>query len=96
MMAQPDAEPVLSRRPRSERLLACLEPYARVVLVSHVNPDPDALGCMLGLQALLALRQPGKPVILTITMQLRLDSTPASSPVFANLTLLPNLRDLST
>ena len=66
MMAQPDAEPVLSRRQRSERLLAVLEPFARVVLVSHVNPDPDALASMLGLQSLLAARQPGKPVVLTV------------------------------
>ena len=66
MMAQPDAEPALSRRSRSERFLACLEPFARVVLVSHVNPDPDALASMLGLQALLAARQPGKPVVMTV------------------------------
>jgi len=66
MMAQPDAEPVLSRRQRSERLLAVLAPFDRVVLVSHVNPDPDALASMLGLQSLLALRQPGKPVVLTV------------------------------
>ncbi len=66
MMAESDPEPVLARKHRSERFLAALEPFARVVLVSHINPDPDALGSMLGLQALLELRQPGKQVILTV------------------------------
>src|SRR5262249_6966024 len=33
--------------------------------VSHVNPDPDALASMLGLQALIEQRQPGKQVTLT-------------------------------
>ncbi len=51
---------------RSERLLDVLAPFARIVLVSHVNPDPDALACMLGLQALLAHRLPEKPVSLTL------------------------------
>jgi nanoRNase/pAp phosphatase (c-di-AMP/oligoRNAs hydrolase) len=50
----------------SDRFLATLAPYQRVVLISHVNPDPDALASMLGLKALLANRQPGKPVILTV------------------------------
>ena len=66
MMAESDAEPVLLRQHRSERLLATLAPYNRVVLVSHVNPDPDALASMLGLQTLLELRQPGKTVTLTV------------------------------
>ena len=66
MMAESEAEPVLLRQHRSERFLATLAPFARVVLVSHVNPDPDALASMLGLQMLLELRQPGKPVTLTV------------------------------
>ena len=66
MMAESDAQTVMARVHRSERFLASLAPFARVILVSHVNPDPDALACMLGLQALLALRQPGKPVIATV------------------------------
>ena len=37
-----------------------------MVLVSHVNPDPDSLASMLGVQALLESAQPGKPVILTV------------------------------
>ncbi len=36
-----DGEPDLGRRMRSERLLATLQPFSRVVVVSHVNPDPD-------------------------------------------------------
>jgi len=54
------------RRVRSDRLLAVLEPYARVVLVSHVNPDPDSLASMLGVRELVNKCQPGKPVILTV------------------------------
>jgi len=50
----------------SDLLLATLAPYQRVVLVSHVNPDPDALAAMLGVKSLLANRQRGKPVILTV------------------------------
>src|SRR4051794_38270440 len=42
MMAESDGEANLARRRRSERFLATLAPYRRVVLVSHVNPDPDA------------------------------------------------------
>jgi nanoRNase/pAp phosphatase (c-di-AMP/oligoRNAs hydrolase) len=53
------------RRLRSERLLAALQPFRRVVLVSHVNPDPDSLASMLGIGALVESCQPGKPVILT-------------------------------
>ena len=58
--------PDLTRRNRSERLLAALAPFARVVAVSHVNPDPDSLGSMLGIKALIEASQPGKPVILTV------------------------------
>ena len=63
----PESEPdlVLARRTRSERLLASLAPFRRVVLVSHVNPDPDSLASMLGIQAVVEACQPGKPVILT-------------------------------
>ena len=38
-----------------DQLLATLAPFARVVLVSHVNPDPDSLASMLGVQALLRI-----------------------------------------
>ena len=62
------AEPIpdLNRRNRSERLLAALAPFARVVVVSHVNPDPDSLGSMLGVKALVEACFPGKPIILTV------------------------------
>ena len=42
----------------------CAVPH--VVLVSHVNPDPDSLASMLGVQALLESESPGKPMILTV------------------------------
>src|SRR3954465_1450406 len=66
MTAETDTGPILTRQYRSERLLSTLAPYSRVVVVSHVNPDPDALASMLGLQALIDHRQPGKTVILTV------------------------------
>jgi nanoRNase/pAp phosphatase (c-di-AMP/oligoRNAs hydrolase) len=62
----PEPEAALLRRTRSERLLATLAPFQRIVLVSHVNPDPDSLASMLGLKALVESHLPGKPVILTV------------------------------
>ncbi len=59
-----DAEPP-GQRP-SDRLLEVLAPFRRVVMVSHVNPDPDALASMLGLKALLACRDPGVTVSMTV------------------------------
>lgn len=57
-----------STRPaqRSEQLLEVLRPYRSVALVSHVNPDPDALASMLGLEALLRHDRPDRPVTLTV------------------------------
>jgi nanoRNase/pAp phosphatase (c-di-AMP/oligoRNAs hydrolase) len=66
MTAESDTEPLLARHHRSERLLATLAPFSRIVLVSHVNPDPDSLASMLGLQALIEGTLPKKPVILTV------------------------------
>lgn len=66
MTADAEPEAILARQPRSERLLATLAPYRKVVVVSHVNPDPDALASMLGLQSLVQHCQPGKPVTLTV------------------------------
>jgi nanoRNase/pAp phosphatase (c-di-AMP/oligoRNAs hydrolase) len=57
---------LLLRQHRSERLLATLAPFQRIMLVSHVNPDPDALASMLGLKVLLAHCQPKKDVVLTV------------------------------
>ena len=51
---------------RSDRLLTALGPFHRLVVVSHVNPDPDSLASMLGLKALIESCQQGKPVILTV------------------------------
>ena len=62
----PGPEPDVTRRNRSDRLLEVLAPFARVVAVSHVNPDPDSLASMLGIKALVEAAQPGKPVILTV------------------------------
>lgn len=56
----------LTRSTRSERLLATLAPFRRVIVVSHVNPDPDSLASMLGIKALVESCQPGKPVTLTV------------------------------
>ncbi len=50
----------------SDALLAALAPYRRVVLVSHVNPDPDALASMLGIKSMLAKLQPDKTVTMTV------------------------------
>ncbi|MHC5540250.1 DHH family phosphoesterase [Singulisphaera rosea] len=66
MTAEIESERTVFRQHRSERLLATLAPYSRVVIVSHVNPDPDALASMLGLQALIEHAQPGKTVVLTM------------------------------
>jgi nanoRNase/pAp phosphatase (c-di-AMP/oligoRNAs hydrolase) len=58
--------PEAPRRNRSDRLLETLAPSLRVVVVSHVNPDPDSLASMMGIKALVEASQPGKPVILTV------------------------------
>lgn len=54
------------RRAKSDRLLSVLEPFARVVVVSHVNPDPDSLASMLAIRELVGKCQPGKPVVMTV------------------------------
>lgn len=66
MMAESDAEPILARQQRSDRFLATLAPYARVILVSHINPDPDSLASMLGIRAILEANHPGKSVVMTV------------------------------
>src|SRR5262245_26058354 len=38
---------------RSDRFLAGLADFKRVILVSHVHPDPDSLGSMVGLAHLI-------------------------------------------
>ncbi len=66
MKVETNAKSGMSRTQRSARFLATLAPFERVVLVSHVNPDPDALASMLGVEGLINRRLPGKPVTLTV------------------------------
>ncbi len=54
----------LSLSRRSDRFLAGLQDYRRVTFVSHVHPDPDSLGSMLGLAHLVESCL-GKPTRLT-------------------------------
>ena len=49
---------------RSDRFLIGLHEAERVVFVSHINPDPDSLGSMLGLAHLVEARL-GKPTLIT-------------------------------
>ncbi len=49
---------------RSDRFLLGLHQYERVVFVSHVQPDPDSLGSMLGLAHLVESRL-NKPTVIT-------------------------------
>lgn len=55
--------PMLTRR-RSDRFLAGLADASRVTFVSHVHPDPDSLGSMMGLAHLVETCL-GKPTRLT-------------------------------
>ncbi len=52
------------RQRRSDRFLSALRGATRVVFVSHVQPDPDSLGSMLGLAQLVQERL-NLPTILT-------------------------------
>jgi nanoRNase/pAp phosphatase (c-di-AMP/oligoRNAs hydrolase) len=49
---------------RSDRFLLGLQQYDRVIFVSHVQPDPDSLGSMLGLSHLVESRL-DKPTVIT-------------------------------
>jgi nanoRNase/pAp phosphatase (c-di-AMP/oligoRNAs hydrolase) len=50
----------------SQSFLRAVGLFRRVVLVSHVNPDPDALASMFGLKTLLACRFPDIEVAMTV------------------------------
>jgi nanoRNase/pAp phosphatase (c-di-AMP/oligoRNAs hydrolase) len=69
-MARRSAEPDSTTRSgtiglrRSDRFLTGLLEASRVVFVSHVQPDPDSLGSMLGLAHLVEQRL-GKPTLIT-------------------------------
>jgi nanoRNase/pAp phosphatase (c-di-AMP/oligoRNAs hydrolase) len=69
-MARRSAEPDTTgksgtvRLRRSDRFLSGLQSADRVVFVSHVQPDPDSLGSMLGLSHLVEHRL-GKPTLIT-------------------------------
>ena len=68
-MARRSAEPPAVRpagrtHRRSDRFLQGLEGFERVVFVSHVHPDPDSLGSMLGLAHLVEVKT-GKPTLIT-------------------------------
>jgi nanoRNase/pAp phosphatase (c-di-AMP/oligoRNAs hydrolase) len=60
--SNPNGKPIVMRR--SDRFLAGLKDVSAVVLVSHVHPDPDSLGSMMGLAHLVETRL-GKPARLT-------------------------------
>src|SRR6267378_1415733 len=56
-------EPPSVDRP-SDRFLAGLESASRVTFVSHIHPDPDSLGSMMGLAHLVETCL-GKPTRIT-------------------------------
>ena len=78
---------------RSDRFLAGLHCASRVVFVSHVQPDPDSLGSMVGLAHLVETRL-NKPTLITrdgvisraenraMVELLRLDPTPVEQVVW--------------
>src|SRR5271154_6959716 len=67
-MARRSAEPGLNGKVavarRSDRFLDGLKDASRVTFVSHVHPDPDSLGSMMGLAHLVEVCL-GKPTRLT-------------------------------
>src|SRR6188508_1536187 len=56
-MSKQSADPAVNGRAtmgrRSDRFLAGLADYRQVAFVSHVHPDPDSLGSMMGLAHLV-------------------------------------------
>jgi nanoRNase/pAp phosphatase (c-di-AMP/oligoRNAs hydrolase) len=58
--ADPDGSGTATLPRRSDRFLAGLADASRVTFVSHINPDPDSLGSMMGLAHLVetCLRKP--------------------------------------
>src|SRR5947207_2579925 len=68
MARHPAADPGVNGKStitrRSDRFLAGLSDYQGVTFVSHIHPDPDSLGSMLGLAHLVETCL-GLPVKLT-------------------------------
>jgi nanoRNase/pAp phosphatase (c-di-AMP/oligoRNAs hydrolase) len=62
--ADPEANGLLTQPRHSDQFLAGLGDTSRVTFVSHINPDPDSLGSMLGLAHLVESCL-GKPTRLT-------------------------------
>src|SRR5438552_18815767 len=62
--ARPEANGKEPCQRRSERFLEGLQSASSVTFVSHVHPDPDSLGSMMGLAHLVETRL-GKPTRLT-------------------------------
>ncbi len=70
-MARRSAEPIangtrsgVTGLRRSDRFLSTLHSAHRVILVSHVHPDPDSLGSMLGIAHLVETKL-DKPAVVT-------------------------------
>ncbi|GIW97709.1 MAG: hypothetical protein KatS3mg111_1042 [Pirellulaceae bacterium] len=59
----PPTKPKRSRRPRSVRLLSVLQPFDSIVILTHDNPDPDAIASGWGLLEIIRQRL-RKPVRL--------------------------------
>ncbi|RUL86968.1 exopolyphosphatase [Tautonia sociabilis] len=66
MKTETNRRPAVSPSRRSDRFLEAMAPFDRVVLASHINPDPDALASMLGIRAVLEHRRPRLEVTLTL------------------------------
>jgi len=59
-----NGRPAVAGLRRSDRFLAGLQSAERVIFVSHIQPDPDSLGSMLGLAHLVDSRL-DKPTVIT-------------------------------
>jgi nanoRNase/pAp phosphatase (c-di-AMP/oligoRNAs hydrolase) len=59
-------KPDIARETRSDRLLSKLDRFQRVVVVSHIHPDPDSLASMLGIKTLIETRPQHRAVTLTV------------------------------
>ncbi len=93
--ADPDGNGTVTLARRSDRFLAGLSDASRVTFVSHINPDPDSLGSMMGLAHLVETCL-GKPTRLirdgligraenkTMVAQLDIDLVPIEDITWAS------------